>query len=120
MIGGTARAWRPPWPPIRIAQNEWIVMRDSKREPVAVIRALRFGPRNELFFRVVTWAPESAARTLLGYFPSLDEADQSVLFTPPDVAGAPSAPGYPVLTNAPSAPKPAGRTESTEGSWMGP
>jgi hypothetical protein len=67
---------------------------------VAIIRALRLGPRNELFFRVVTWAPESSARTLLGYFPSLDEADQSVLFTPPATAGPPSAPGYPVLRHA--------------------
>ena len=100
MIGGAGGSWRPPWPPIRIAQNEWIVMRDSKREPVAIIRALRFGPRNELFFRVVTWAPESSARTLLGYFPSLDEADQSVLFTPPATAGPPSAPGYPILRHA--------------------
>ncbi|MDP9027436.1 MAG: hypothetical protein M3N46_07740 [Actinomycetota bacterium] len=97
MIGGAGGSWRPPWPPIRIAQSEWIVMRDSKREPVAVIRALRLGPRDELFFRVVTWAADSAARTLLGYFPTLDEADQSVLFSPPPAAGPPSAPGYPVL-----------------------
>ncbi|CAN5544157.1 hypothetical protein BH10ACT6_BH10ACT6_05630 [soil metagenome] len=48
----------------------------------------------------MTWAPESDARTLLGYFPSLDEADQSVMFTPPATAGPPSAPGYPVLRHA--------------------
>lgn len=97
MIGGAAGPWHPPWPPIRVGESEWIVMRDSKREPVAVIRALRLGPRNELYYRVVSWAADSATRTLLGYFPSLDAADQSVHFEPPAAVGPPRATGYPVL-----------------------
>lgn len=76
------RDWTPPWPPIQISRDEWIVMRDDKRIPVAVIRRLRLGPRQETFFRVVTWAEESAERELVGYFPTLAEADRMVLFKP--------------------------------------
>lgn len=76
------RDWQPPWPPIRIGEAEWIIMRDSKTEPAAVIRTVRLGPRNETFYRVVTWAPTSADRSLVGYFVTLAEADRSVLFTP--------------------------------------
>jgi hypothetical protein len=77
------RDWKPPWPPIRIAENDWIIMRDNQREPVGVIRTLRMGPRNQLFYRVVTWAPTSEGRTLVGYYPTLDEADRSILFSNP-------------------------------------
>ena len=45
-------SWDPPWPPIRIAIDEWIIMRDSKTEPVGVTQRLRFGGR--WVFRVVT------------------------------------------------------------------
>ncbi|MDH6182176.1 hypothetical protein M2152_002358 [Microbacteriaceae bacterium SG_E_30_P1] len=58
-------------------------MRDSKSEPAAVVRALKLGPRNETFYRVVTWAPTSKDRQLVGYFPTLAVADRAVLFTPP-------------------------------------
>lgn len=81
--------WTPPWPPIRIADGEWMLMRGSKREPAAIIRALRMGPRAELFYRVVTWAPTSAGRVLVGYFATLEEADRSVLF---DNAAPPKGP----------------------------
>lgn len=27
------RDWQPPWPPIRIGEAEWIIMRDSKTAP---------------------------------------------------------------------------------------
>jgi hypothetical protein len=77
------RDWKPPWPPICTAENEWIIMRNSQREPVGVIRALRMGPRSELFYRVVTWAQKSEDRTLIGYFSTLDEADRSILFVNP-------------------------------------
>ena len=55
-------------------------MRDSDRQPSAVIRALHMGPRKELFYRVVTWAVTSEGRTLVGYFRTFEEADRSVLF----------------------------------------
>lgn len=74
--------WQPPWPPIRVGEAEWIIMRDSKRDPAGVIRSMRLGPRRELFYRVVTWAPTSDGRKLIGYYRSLQEADQSILFTP--------------------------------------
>ncbi|MFM9877765.1 MAG: hypothetical protein ACKVOG_07945 [Rhodoglobus sp.] len=76
------RDWQPPWPPIRIGEAEWIIMRDSKTEPVGVIRTVKLGPRNETFYRVVTWAPSSDGRELVGYFDTLAEADRSILFTP--------------------------------------
>lgn len=74
--------WQPPWPPIYLGSDQWIIMRDAKREPAAVVRALRLGPRNELFYRVVTWAAASADRVLVGYFPDLETADRAVLFAP--------------------------------------
>jgi len=55
-------------------------MRNSNREPVAVVRAVKLGRRDEKYFRVVTWAQASEDRTLIGYFPSLAEADRSVRF----------------------------------------
>ncbi len=76
------REWSPPWPPIQIATSEWILMRDDRRTPAAVVRALRLGARRELFYRVVRWAPTSEGRELVGYFRTLAEADRSVLFTP--------------------------------------
>ena len=75
--------WVPPWPPICISEGEWIVMRDSKSQPAAVIRTVKLGPRGETFFRVVTWAPTSEKRELVGYFQTLAIADRSVKFTPP-------------------------------------
>lgn len=76
------RDWHPPWPPIRISDGEWIIMRDSNREPVGIIRTVKLGPREQTFYRVVTWAPTSGGRELVGYYDSLDEADRSILFTP--------------------------------------
>ncbi len=83
----TKNDWQPPWPPIQVAMDEWIVMRDKKTEPAAVIRIVRLGPREELYYRVVTWAPRSEGRTLVGYFRSLGDADRAVLFVPPQVRG---------------------------------
>lgn len=61
-------------------------MRDSKSQPAAVIRTVKLGPRNETFFRVVTWAPTSEGRQLVGYFETLAIADRSVKFVPPQPA----------------------------------
>ncbi len=79
------RDWQPPWPPIRVAEAEWVLMRESKSDPAAVVRVVRMGPRNESFYRVVTWAPTSEGRTLVGYYTTLAEADRAVLFTPGNV-----------------------------------
>lgn len=79
------RDWQPPWPPIRVGEGEWVLMRESKSEPRAVVRVVQMGPRNETFYRVVTWAPTSEARTLVGYYATLAEADRAVLFSPGNV-----------------------------------
>jgi len=76
------RDWVPPWPPIRIGESEWVIMRDAKNQPAAIVRTVTLGPRRETFFRVVTWAPRSEERKLVGYFESLAIADRAVLFTP--------------------------------------
>jgi hypothetical protein len=68
-----------------VAELEWIIMRESKSEPVAVVRIVRMGPRNVSFYRVVTWAPTSEGRTLVGYYVTLAEADRAVLFRPGNV-----------------------------------
>ena len=73
--------WDPPWPPIRIAVDKWIIMRDSRAEPAGVIRRLLFN--RQVVFRVVTWAPTSDGRQLVGYFPSLEVADRSIKIRPP-------------------------------------
>ncbi len=80
----TRRSWVPPWPPIRIGEGEWIIMRDSEREPVGIIKIVRIRHRGEerSFFRVVTWAERSEQRELVGYFRTLDEADASIRFSP--------------------------------------
>ena len=74
-------SWDPPWPPIRTGPSEWIIMRDSRTEPVGVIRRLLFN--RQVVFRVVTWAETSESRQLVGYFPSLEMADRSIKFRPP-------------------------------------
>lgn len=79
------RDWQPPWPPIRIGEVEWVIMRDSKTQPAAIIRIVKMGPRNENFYRVVTWAPTSEGRSLVGYYVTLAEADRSVHFVPGNV-----------------------------------
>ena len=98
--------WQPPWPPIQVADGEWIIMRDDSRRPVAVVRALRLGPRQQLFYRVVRWAPTSDGRTLVGYFESLREADQSVLFAPKQAGPQVQPPSDRVSKKAAAQPQP--------------
>ncbi len=78
----SSSSWDPPWPPMRISDAEWIIIRDSPRLPAAVIR--RLDHDGLPIWRVVTWAPSSEGRRLVGYFNTIEEADQAVRFTPPD------------------------------------
>jgi len=80
----TVRDWTPPWPPIRLSDDEWVLMRDSQTEPAAIVRRLKMGPRQQTYYRVVSWAPNSENRKLVGYFQTLADADRSVLFSPPN------------------------------------
>lgn len=80
-----------PPKPIRISRVEWVCMRNDPVLPKAVIRLVTVrerrgtdeGPPCERY-RVVTWAPDSADRLLVGYFDSLAEANAVVLFDIPD------------------------------------
>ena len=70
-------AW--PWPPIQIADDEWIIMRHDRVRPKAIVK--RFGPTAEHgeYYRAVTWAPRSEDRKLIGRYVSLKMADEAVL-----------------------------------------
>ena len=83
--------WQPSWPPIQISADEWIIVRETPRQASAVVR--RFETVNGAYFRVVTWSERSEDRVLVGRFPSLDEADQAVMFPVP--SAGPSFAGYP-------------------------
>ncbi|MBG6054379.1 hypothetical protein IWX81_000769 [Salinibacterium sp. CAN_S4] len=76
-------AW--PWPPIRISDTEWVVMRNSASRPKAVIRRMEADPGYPPFFRAVSWAPASAERRLIGYFPTLESADLAILEDAPQL-----------------------------------
>jgi hypothetical protein len=82
-----------PPKPIRISRVEWVCMRNDPVLPKAVIRLVTVrerhggseGPPCERY-RVVTWAPDSADRLLVGYFASLAEANAAVRYDIPDPA----------------------------------
>lgn len=75
-------AW--PWPPIQISEDEWVVMRHDRARPKAIVK--RFGATAEHgeYYRVVTWAPRSADRRLIGRYASLALADAAVLVNSPE------------------------------------
>jgi len=57
---------------------EWLVGHGSSQAPIAIIRALFLGPRQELYYRAVTFA-EPSARRLIGYWGSLADAEQGAI-----------------------------------------
>lgn len=58
--------------PFNIVPVEWVVEVPGHPEPTHVIRRLKM--QGVKRFRVVTWAPTSAGRNLIGYFDSHDDA----------------------------------------------
>ncbi len=61
------------WHPRRLARPvEWVLTVPGHPEPIAVIRRLKLAGR--ITFRAVTWAPRSAGRELIGYYPDGDTA----------------------------------------------
>ncbi len=94
--------------PDPIGPGEWILMRDSRREPAAIVRHLQLGPRREWYFRVVTWAETSEGRELVGYYHTLEEADQSVKFRPPVLTARSGPPNGGGVTHAGSPGRAAG------------
>jgi len=79
--GAGLSAW--PWPPIRVSEVEWVIMRNSPSHPKALVRFFPASPERPAFYRAVTWAPASDQRELIGYFPTLELADEAVLEDPP-------------------------------------
>lgn len=65
-----------PFPLNQARPTEWLMRTTDSQPPYAVIRRLLKGDPNrpEEWFRVVTWAPTSSERELIGYVRTLDEA----------------------------------------------
>jgi hypothetical protein len=65
------------WHPRHLVRPvEWVLTVPGHPEPVAVIRRLKLAGR--VAYRAVTWAPRSAGRELIGYFPDGDSAAVAV------------------------------------------
>ncbi|MFP7833150.1 hypothetical protein [Marisediminicola sp. LYQ134] len=74
--------WQPPWPPLQISECEWVIIRDSQRQPAAIIRRFEFGEHREVWWRIGRWAPRSEDRELIGWVRTLELADMAVKFSP--------------------------------------
>ena len=58
---------------------EWEVRHPISGDAIAVVRVVALGPRREWYARAVTPERDRAARSLIGYWASPDEAHQGVL-----------------------------------------
>ena len=76
-------------PPIRYDRDTWICMRGDPVLPAAIIPRQRAGERE--YFRAVTWDLDPARRLLIGRYPSLELANEAVLYARQE-AMAPSIP----------------------------
>ena len=66
-----APGWHPVLAAVEVEAGQWVMV-DPSGERYAVILLLELG--GERGYRVVTWAPLSADRTLIGYYRSLRAA----------------------------------------------
>ena len=65
------------WHPVANAQpTEWLLRQGALGSPYGVIRRFAFGDPNrpDVWFRVVTWAPTSEGRELIGWCRTLEAA----------------------------------------------
>lgn len=58
---------------------EWEVRHPLDARPIAIVRLLELGERQEPYYRAVTCERDPARRRLLGYWGSLDDARLGVL-----------------------------------------
>lgn len=66
-------------PPIRVGESTWVLMRDHPSEPAARVTIVRgLGYRRETFYLVHRWSIDPAGRELLGFYPTLADADAAV------------------------------------------
>ncbi len=66
-----------PWHPVADAHaSEWLLRQGTTQAPYAVVRRFAFGDPNhpDVWFRVVTWAPSSQGRELIGWCRTLEAA----------------------------------------------
>ncbi len=63
--------WHPVLAAREVEPGHWVMV-DPHERPYGDIRFLRRG--SELGYRAVTWAPESSARELIGYYRTLRAA----------------------------------------------
>ena len=65
------------WHPVANAHaSEWVLRQGALGAPYAVVRRFTFGDPNrpDVWYRVVTWAPDSAGRELIGWCRTLEAA----------------------------------------------
>jgi len=67
--------WHPVLAAVEIEPGHW-QMCDEDGQPYGVIRIIRLA--NEVGYRAVTWAPDSAGRELIGYFRTLRASAEAV------------------------------------------
>jgi hypothetical protein len=63
--------WHPILSAVEFVPGQWFML-DGLERPYAIVRLLEV--RGELGYRVVTYAPESADRRLIGYYGNLRAA----------------------------------------------
>lgn len=87
---------------------EWDVLHPLDGQPLAIVRLVWLGPRREAYYRAVTANPERAARKLIGYWPTLDDAHTACLALYERATGRSLSAGNrpPSLTVPPQKPPP--------------
>jgi hypothetical protein len=85
--------WHPILNAIEVAPAEWL-MPDPLGAPYAVVRLIEV--RGERGYRVVTYAPESGDRRLIGYYGNLRAATMGAnqWFTSTRASGSKPNPGW--------------------------
>lgn len=65
--------------PIRFDEDTWVVMRNSREFPKAIIRRVR-DRRGATHYQLYRWDLATDKRLLMGTYRTLNEADEKVLF----------------------------------------
>lgn len=72
-------AARPNLTGMTLRPIEWDVLHPLAGQPLAIIRLVYLGARREPYYRAVTANPDRAARILVGYWGTLDDAHTACL-----------------------------------------
>ncbi len=81
-------------PPIQTGTDTWIIMREYRQQPKAIVHRLTTTDGTPRFL-LMTWEPIAADRRLVSMHTSLDEADAAVPWPTQESAASPPGPGHP-------------------------